>query len=81
MAEIVRRTEAVVVSSEFCLMCGCICGEVSLLTSLVVGEDSKSGKIMEKLGGMMGNEKMQQKGYEKREQAGYGSGGGDSSEY
>lgn len=30
---------------------------------------------MSKLGGMLGNEKMEQKGYEKREKAGYGSGG------
>lgn len=29
---------------------------------------------MEKIGGMMGNEKMEQKGLEKREQAGYGTG-------
>ena len=29
---------------------------------------------MEKIGGMMGNEKMEQKGAEKREQAGYGAG-------
>ena len=29
---------------------------------------------MSKLGGMMGNEKMEQKGMEKREQAGYGQG-------
>lgn len=34
--------------------------------------DSKSGKFMEKIGGMLGNEKMEQKGLEKREQAGYG---------
>ena len=36
--------------------------------------DSKAGKFMEKVGGMMGNEKMEQKGLEKREQAGYGAG-------
>ena len=36
--------------------------------------DSKAGKFMEKMGGMMGNEKMEQKGAEKREQAGYGAG-------
>ena len=41
---------------------------------------------MEKVGGMMGNEKMEQKGLEKREKAGYGSGqsgdyGDDSGNY
>lgn len=50
------------------------------MADLIVDVDSKGGKIMEKLGGMMGNEKMQQKGYEKREQAGYGS-GGNSNDY
>lgn len=30
------------------------------------------GKLMEKAGGMMNNEKMQEKGLEKREAAGYG---------
>ena len=35
-------------------------------------KDSKAGKFMEKIGGMLGNEKMEQKGLEKREQAGYG---------
>ncbi|KAL8966380.1 MAG: hypothetical protein Q9197_006020 [Variospora fuerteventurae] len=34
--------------------------------------DSTSGKIMEKVGGMFGNTKMQEKGSAKREQAGYG---------
>ena len=36
---------------------------------------------MEKIGGMMGNEKMEQKGLEKREKAGYSGSGdyGDSS--
>lgn len=38
--------------------------------------DSKTGKFMEKIGGMMGNEKLEQKGIEKREQAGYGQGDG-----
>jgi len=42
-------------------------------------EDSKAGKFMEKMGGMMGNQKMEQKGMEKREQAGYGE--GQSSDY
>lgn len=37
--------------------------------------DSTSGKIMEKVGGMLGNTKMQEKGSAKREQAGYGEGG------
>ena len=35
-------------------------------------KDSKAGKFMEKIGGMLGNEKIEQKGLEKREQAGYG---------
>ncbi|KAI9751011.1 MAG: hypothetical protein M1835_001294 [Candelina submexicana] len=35
------------------------------------GGDSKAGKFMEKVGGMMGNEKMQQQGYEKRVEKGY----------
>ena len=39
--------------------------------------DSTAGKLMEKVGGMFGNDKMQEKGFEKREQAGYGQ---DSSE-
>ncbi|KAL8687184.1 MAG: hypothetical protein Q9218_006575 [Villophora microphyllina] len=41
--------------------------------------DSTSGKLMEKMGGMFGNEKMADKGREKRGQAGYGddSGSGD----
>lgn len=44
------------------------------------GADSKAGKLMEKIGGMMGNEKLEQKGLEKRQQAGCGSGDyGDSS--
>ncbi|KAL8748400.1 MAG: hypothetical protein Q9199_008207, partial [Rusavskia elegans] len=34
--------------------------------------DSTSGKMMEKLGGMFGNEKMKEQGREKREGAGYG---------
>ncbi|KAI4230430.1 MAG: hypothetical protein L6R36_000059 [Xanthoria steineri] len=34
--------------------------------------DSTSGKMMEKLGGMIGNEKMKEQGREKREGAGYG---------
>ncbi|KAL9046318.1 MAG: hypothetical protein Q9206_007109 [Seirophora lacunosa] len=38
-------------------------------------KDSTSGKIMEKVGGMLGNTKMQEKGSAKREQAGYGEGG------
>ena len=33
------------------------------------------GKFMEKAGAMMGNDKMEQRGQEKREQSGYG---GDS---
>ena len=51
-----------------------------LSTDSSVIVDSKSGKFMEKIGGMFGNEKMEQKGYEKREQAGYG-GGGSSNDY
>ena len=35
-------------------------------------KDSKAGKFMEKVGGMLGNDTMEQKGLEKREQAGYG---------
>ena len=35
---------------------------------------------MEKVGGMLGNEKLEQKGFAKREQAGYG-GGGESTDY
>ena len=67
-----------VVSSE---SCSCIVRLVArFLADWIVDVDSKSGKIMEKLGGLMGNEKMQQKGYEKREQAGYGS-GGNSNDY
>ncbi len=42
-------------------------------------EDSKAGKFMEKMGGMMGNQKMEQKGMEKRDQAGHGE--GQSSDY
>ncbi|KAL8783930.1 MAG: hypothetical protein Q9213_004260 [Squamulea squamosa] len=34
--------------------------------------DSTSGKIMEKMGGMFGNEKMKEQGREKRGNAGYG---------
>ncbi|KAL8825107.1 MAG: hypothetical protein Q9170_007928 [Blastenia crenularia] len=40
------------------------------------GNDSTSGKLMEKVGGMFGNEKMKEKGMEKREQAGYGDNSG-----
>ena len=35
-------------------------------------KDSKAGKFMEKVGGMLGNDTIEQKGLEKREQAGYG---------
>ncbi|KAL8750136.1 MAG: hypothetical protein Q9184_006532 [Pyrenodesmia sp. 2 TL-2023] len=38
--------------------------------------DSTSGKIMEKLGGVLGNKNMEQKGAEKREQARYGDDSG-----
>lgn len=34
---------------------------------MLLFEDSKAGKFMEKMGGMMGNQKMEQKGMEKRE--------------
>ena len=37
-------------------------------------KDSTSGKLMEKMGGMFKNEKMQESGAEKRRQAGYGEG-------
>lgn len=45
--------------------------------------DSTMGKLMEKAGGMMNNEKLAEKGREKREGAGYGGAdsygsGGDS---
>ena len=43
-----------------------------VLANAFVPTDSKTGKFMEKIGGMMGNEKIEQKGLEKREQAGYG---------
>lgn len=50
--------------------------------------DSTAGKLMEKVGGMLGNEKMAEKGAEKRAQAGgnfdnsgSGSYGGDNSNY
>ncbi|KAL8737861.1 MAG: hypothetical protein Q9181_001303 [Wetmoreana brouardii] len=43
------------------------------------GNDSTSGKIMEKVGSMFGNEKMQQKGLDKRERAGYGDNTGPGS--
>ncbi|KAL9028015.1 MAG: hypothetical protein Q9196_003552 [Gyalolechia fulgens] len=36
------------------------------------GQDSTSGKLMEKVGGMFGNDKMKEKGMEKRERARYG---------
>ena len=38
-------------------------------------KDSTMGKLMEKAGGMLKNEKMVEKGEQKREQAGYGQGG------
>ena len=40
--------------------------------------DSTSGKLMEKVGGMFHSDKMEQKGAEKRAQAGAGSGYDDS---
>jgi hypothetical protein len=40
--------------------------------------DSTMGKLMEKAGGMLHNEKMESKGLEKREQAGFNQGGSDS---
>ena len=45
---------------------------------LTEGIDSTMGKLMEKAGGMMHNEKMEQKGAEKRNQAG---GGYDDNNY
>jgi len=50
------------------------------------GGDSTMGKLMEKAGSMMKNPKMEQKGMEKREQAGFdddntGSYGGNNNNY
>jgi len=65
LLEVVSRIPAVPLSLDSLLM--------------LLFEDSKAGKFMEKMGGMMGNQKMEQKGMEKREQA--GSGEGQSSDY
>ncbi|KAL8806953.1 MAG: hypothetical protein Q9200_004846 [Gallowayella weberi] len=43
--------------------------------------DSTSGKLMEKMGGMFGNEKMKEQGREKRENAGYGNSGRNDDNY
>ena len=37
---------------------------------MLIIADSTSGKLMEKVGGMFGNKKMEEKGMEKRERAG-----------
>ena len=42
------------------------------VADIVLKTDSTSGKMMEKLGGMFGNEKMKEQGRGKREDAGYG---------